>query len=254
MRPLIHSSGVLGRYPPLAPFGAGVLMASLYVVFGTVLTGLGKSPYIHTPYYILYNSVLSLALVAGEEALRTSFIWRTGYRRPALAILMSTLLIMAVYLNPSQVEGLTSGEGVRNFASWAFPLLSVNLAAGVASLYYGYIGSVSLRLPTALAWVMMPVLPNVYTTDAILVHVIVAVIVITFLSMTAQPTLGSPLTLADRLMIGLSILAVVGVWLSHGLLGYYALVVLSGSMEPELERGDIVIVSSVDPGDVKLGM
>ena len=260
VKPSIEN-GVFSDRGSLNPLAASITyFASMFLV-GGLIGGLGISPYAHNYIGIVSNLFIGITLVAGEELLRSSFIWRFR-SRPAAAILISALIIMFAGMNPIRIEGLEKGlSGITSFVNWLVTLGSLNLAAGLVVYHYGFRGGLAFRLPIMFSSLIIPVLPNIVGATAVITYSIATILTITtlaYLSSSAYDSRYSKkerpgLSIGDRTSILVALGLVILIWMSHGFLGYYAFIVVSNSMSPNIVRGDIVIIREAPIEEINVG-
>lgn len=249
----------LGDYRSRAPLLLGSSFFVFYMVLGSMLGGLGKSPYAFTPTGILYNVVVITSLIVAEELVRTSVIWRLK-GRPFAGITLAALLIMLAYLTPVRMQQALDPASTTSFVVWAVSLLSVHMLAGLVVYHSGLAGGIAFRAPIAVLGVITPVLPNITGGLAILTYILTAIAVsVLIVYSIGNSGNGNSLrssggfSLGDKVSILSALALVLLIWMSHGFLGFYAFVVVSYSMAPEIVRGDIVIVKEASIGEVSVG-
>ncbi|TDA67761.1 MAG: signal peptidase I [Clostridia bacterium] len=240
---------------------AGVILAVFQVIL-TVIAGLadgfGKSPYSFTPSGILMNVVYVGATLAGMELSRAWLVNRMDGRRPALAIAWVTLLYAILPMPLAKLTALGGGaETVKFAASSLLPLLAESLLATFLAFLAGPRPALAYRgTLQAFQW-LSPVLPNLqWGTQALLGTLVPAVGLLMVQKLYQSETHQFRRADTEESPAGWIMVSAVGVlfiWFSLGLLNYYPTVVLTGSMRPGIQPGDVVIVVKTTMSKVKKG-
>jgi signal peptidase len=148
-------------------------------------------------------------------------------------------------------EGLISREAMRLIGS-RVPFLMANIVAGAINLAGGISPAISFMATVRVVEVMVPVLPNMNWVDKAFTAVLVTAMV--YIALSKQ--LGHRVQSSKRgnLTLALAVIIVSLTWFTQGMIGYYALVITSGSMRPNIEVGDLIIVKELSNKDsIKVG-
>ena len=255
-------------------------MAALIAVFqifalidAGLITGFGKSPVSFTPTSLTINLTFVLSTLLGTELSRAYLMKNFAKKKPFLTLSLVTFLY--TFINVSVLGFLTlltANDPLRlaDFLGASFlPIVAENLLASYLALLGGPTASIAYRGPLqAFQW-FFPILPDLPWGFKALIGVMIPTIGFITISQATPPTLlkkiGIP-TQTKRLrrftktkkpsMRGwtiVSVLCVLMVWTSTGLLGFYPTIPLSGSMRPTIDIGDIAIVISADPSKIQVG-
>ena len=224
-------------------------------VIGGLFSGFGKSPYSFTPLGIFTNLIFVGSMLIGMELSRAWLINRLGRHHTFLALAWVTLLYTLLCLPLTQLTGLGANiESVTFLNSSFLPLLAENLLATFLAFLAGPLASIAYRgTLLGFRW-FCPILPNPeWVLKGLLgtvVPIVSLVAVQRFYSSRTQPSharraKGGSLTG----WIITTIIAVLIIWFSVGLFPFHPTTVISGSMRPVMDVGDVVIVAKA-PGDV----
>lgn len=253
----------------LAAASVSLLHVLLLLNLG-LFTGFGRSPYSSAPLPLLLNALLAFSTLLGMELSRAYLAKSLGKRRPFLALGSLTLLYTFLGLTLARLLSLRSPLEVTKFLGTGFlPLLAENLLATYLAFLGGPLASLAYRLPLTSFWWFCPILPRLPWGVEALLGVMVPTVGFFLINLYTSPFTLRRLGFLSRQegfglrrpqargLILASVLCVVMVWASTGLLGLRVTTVLSGSMSPSLQVGDLVMVrevpaSSVRPGDVIL--
>ncbi|TES83238.1 MAG: signal peptidase I [Hadesarchaea archaeon] len=252
------------------------IVAALVAIFYIIIymdiglfTGFGRSPLSFTPGALMVNLILVSSTLLGMEFSRAYIIKSFGGRRPFLTVGLVTLLYSFISIS---IVGLLSFSDplalTRFLGTGLLPIVAVNLLASYLALIGGPIASLAYRAPLmALMW-FSPILPNLsWGTEALLGVMAPVMSFLVINQFTPTVTLrrsGIPVEPKGfgrnrrsslRGWMIASVLCVIVVWTSTGLLGIRPTTMISGSMQPTMDVGDIAIVldvpaDSVQPGDI----
>ena len=236
-----------------------VFQIALNAIAG-LFEGFGKSPYSFTPRGILTNLVFVGSALLGVELSRAWLISRFARRRAALTVGLATLLYTIISISPSKFTGLVGAEQTVKFlGSTCLPLLAENLLASLLAFLAGPWASVAYRgTLEAFEW-FCPILPDlsdpIKTLVGTLAPVLGSLMVHSVQAAQARPRIRRR-ERGEESAGGWIMLTVVGVmliWFSLGLFPFAPTVVISGSMRPAMDVGDVVIVAKVPAGVVRQG-
>lgn len=256
------------------------VVAALVAIFqifllidASLITGFGESPFSFTPRGITINLIFVLSNLLGIELSRAYLMKNFGKKIPFLTLGLVTLLY--TFINISMVGFLNILTLSKPLAFIEFfgvsflPTVTENLLASYLALLGGPVASLAYRGPLrAFQW-FSPILPNLSWGFEALIGVMAPTIGFAYLSQTTPPKLLRKIGIKTQTRRPrrftrsgnssikgwtlVSVLCVLTVWTSTGLLGFYPTIVASGSMRPTMEVGDIAIVISVDPAAIKPG-
>lgn len=251
--PAIHGPGRLrlqGMVLGYAASGAVFYLAICFIT-GVFLKNLSASPYDASPIGILNNLVYVLPALAAKEMIRAyafGAAWRSYQHRTAKIILITAVMFLAG-LNIGRIMEWTDFQtGFIYTAQTIVPALTENIMLSVLVFYGGapagivYMGIVQLFLRL---FPFLPSLPWIAQSGiGICFPLIYAVIVHERCSMAADDTpirkSGGTASFAAGLLA-----AVAFSWFTVGVFPIYPSVVLTGSMEPLIYPGDVVIVKKI---------
>ena len=236
-------------------------------VFTAFFMGFGKNTLVWTPSALaIYFPFLLIPFLAAEvsRALLAQTITR---RKPTLALLTVSLFYTLLTPTIPTYLGLTTPLAITEFLiRTLIPTLAISLLA----TYFAYLGGLSANLaymaiPAFFTW-FSPILPNIQWQTSSILTVIAAAIGFILLDTAVKPL---PKTQRERISIRraalkkgknqlpywtiVALIGVIAVWSSTGLLGFTPTVIASGSMQPTLNVGDMVIVLSTPAKAIKIG-
>lgn len=192
------------------------------------------------------------------ELSRVTLAQTSNRRKPASTLLLTSILCAVVSI-PSYT-GLASPAGVLKFLLETFmPTLAVSMLATCFAFYGGLLASLTyMAIPTFFAW-FSPILPNPPWAIQSLITVVLSTVGFIILDQTANQKVikhfsKKPMQQSTLLSwIGILILGVILVWGSSGMLGVTPTIIASGSMQPTLRIGDIVILVPASAASINVG-
>ena len=234
-----------------------------------IFSGFGRSPYSFTPIGLMINATLVLTTLLGMEFSRGCIVKTFGRGRPFMTIGLVTLLYSFLSMSMFRLMGLNDPLGVTKFLGVELlPVIAENLLATYLAFVGGPVASLAYRGPITVFWWFCPILPHLSWGVEALLGVMVPTVGFFAINMYTSPIvlkrLGIPTEVRGfgrtkksslRGWMVVLILCVLVVWVSTGLLGVQPTTVLSGSMSPSMEVGDMAFVQqvsadSIRPGDV----
>jgi len=233
-------------------FSALFILAS---IIGGLVDGFGRSPYNHSVIGILQNIVQIGVVLVGRELARSfltnSFVKKENY--VGFVILASLMALTDISL--SQFLSLHDYKDAIEFsAQYLAPEFTMNLLA----VYFVYLGGVVpsliyLGIIQAFQW-LCPILPDLKWITAALIGMLCP-----YFSYMALRNLyaeenrdkskikkeeENPVSLLLTSLVSISI-----IWFSVGIFPVYPSVVATGSMEPLIMPGDVVLINKVKPAE-----
>ncbi len=239
----------------LALLGA---MAGVIAVYAAgLMEGFGRSPYDQSLRGIVINLFFLGSMLVGMEYTRS---WVVNYlfkKRPVFGIVFTGLVFTFFTFSPSRLFSFETTLAGARFAGNTF---LPNLAEGILTSYLAFLGgplAAIIYRGTLLAfqW-FMPVVPDLNWVIKALIGTFVPAFALVFiyqLYRTEVLRIRSRESENPLGWIAASSVSVVMIWFAVGVFNIFPNVIVSGSMEPEIDIGDIVIVQSIEPELVREG-
>lgn len=249
------------------------LLAAVFQIFilmdAGIINKFGNSPMSFEPMGISINFMMVSSTLLGMELSRGYLVKNLRTKNPTLTLAAVTLLYTFANVSILMLTDFGDSLTYTKFMGQDFlPALTENLLATYLALMSGPIASLAYRAPLqAFQW-FSPILPDLSWGYQSIIGVMTPTIgFIAINAVTTQTDLrkaGLPIQRKPRPRLrksqssmkgwlAISVLLVLTVWSSTGLLGFYPTIVASGSMQPTLNVGDIAIVISADPNKIQVG-
>ena len=232
-----------------------------------LFTGLGNSDLSHTPQGLAINLTVVLTTLLGMEFSRACLVKAFGGKRPFLAIGLATILYTFLGISTAELMGLNGPLGVTRFLGIGLlPIIAESLLASYLAFIGGPVASLAYRGPIMAFWWFSPILPHLSWGIEALLGVMIPTVGFFVINQYTSPMtlrrLGIPTemkgfgknrnpSLRGWMIVG--ILCVLVVWGSTGLLGVQPTTMISGSMRPTMDVGDMAIVRDVSTDSIKPG-
>lgn len=228
----------------------GVLTVVLFLFLGLV-EGFARSPFAFTPTGIASNLYYSALLLLAGEMCRALMVSSVG-RRPLAGVVGVALLFTFFSFSPARYSFPSFNEGVRFFTAEFFPTLAENIFATAAAYLGGWQPAVLYRgVLTAFQW-FSPLLPNLsWGTKAFAATVVPALATMVLAGLAASSRRREEGSMWAWLVTAALSTAII--WFSLGLFPIFPSVIISGSMRPYFQVGDIALVYKVKPETLRVG-
>ncbi len=235
-----------------------LLFFFFYYILGFIVT------YVRTPsYYSLYgifNYIIPLVItICLKEILRYMMIVKSQGNK-LLIITTVTLFVLLDITNSIYYNHFVNNYDVFLFVALTFlPAISTNIACSFITYKVGYKPAILYQLAIQLFPYILPIIPNpneyVESVIRLLVPVILAYRINVLLKRDKReiPTQDQNKRRIGSLVLP-GIIIVFLVYMTSGYFHYYAVAIASDSMNPEIQKGDVVIIEKIDGvKDLKLG-
>lgn len=254
---------------------AAVAIAQIFIRIDVGLfTGFGKSPVSFTPRSIALNFFYVASVLIGLELSRAYLMKSFGKKRPLLTLGIVALLFAFI---DSSFTGFLNifkhGDPLKTadyMGSVLLPQISENLLASYLALLGGPMASIAYRAPLECFKWFVPVLPDLTWGYKALLGVVPPMMGFVYVNqaVTARDLRRIGIKIHERKLIGrrardernsllgwatISVIGILMVWFSSGLLGAYPIIPVSGSMRPALEVGDLAILAKAQTEKIEVG-
>ncbi len=241
-------------------YWAGFLcaVAGLASVFAAgLLEGLGKSPYDHSLFGIIVNLFYISATLLGIEVTRNFIVNYLFAKKPVIGIAL-TGIIFALFSFPMRrfMAFSSAYDGAVFSGNILFPALAENFLASYLVFLGGAWPALIYRGVLMAFQRFSPILPDLGWVVKALIGTFVPAFCMVLLFQLQRSEIERVKVREKDNPIGwvvVSVLSVIMIWFSVGVFNVFPNVIITGSMSPAIEVGDIVIVERGTPWDVETG-
>lgn len=230
------------------------IFGSIYIlinIFAGFFDGLGKSPYSHSPLGIITNLLSISYVLVGREFIRSYSVNSIAKKENYIVFIVIALLMTITSFSVNKYRGLISLEiAVQFIAEYFAPEFSHNIFAS----YLVYLGGptasiIYMGIIQIFHWVS-PILPDLKWINSALIGILSPVFfLMSIQSAYINHTKAKKKRQSDNddvvSWIITSIISIVIIWFSVGVFPIYPSVIITGSMEPEIKPGDVILVEKV---------
>lgn len=238
-------------------FLCGALAIIAYLATG-VLDGFGESPYDQSLRGIFTNLIYLGTFVIGLEFSRAWLLNRVFRSNTTLGVALVSLFLTIFWFPASTLTTLTDNVKIVQFVGTTlFPAISENILTSYLALLGGAWPAIIYRGTwLAFEW-FFPILPNPGWVTKTLAATFVPLLCLTLVRQYYLDEKKSRKELAREenpqgsLVTG--IIAIIIVWFCAGVFSIFPSVIVSGSMLPVIQIGDVIIVQKIPAEQVQTG-
>lgn len=239
-----------------------IYLAGIYIVINIlsgIILGFGRSPYSLTLIGIGQNLIALAAVTFGREGIRAYLVNNGEKKLFSARVIIITLIFTIISIPLSRILSLNNLFDIIKFsAEYVLPQLSLNILA----IYLVYLGGASLSIIYLLIIqgidYLSPILPDLNWITKAAIGALCPAFSLMFIQYVymkkSRQLKGSGEKKESPLgWIGVSLAAIVIIWFSVGVFPVYPTVIITGSMKPLINPGDIVLVQRLKESDIKVG-
>lgn len=225
----------------------------LYFYLGFIF-GYTKSPYDHTIIGIIKNIIIQLLPILGIELSRNILVNKNESNKTI--ILITTLLLILIEINFYNLYlSFSSREGAFKYiVQFILPIISTNLLFTYLCLIGGASLSLIYRIIELIMLLILPILPNLdWFANSSLGILIPAIYFLLFkYIITKNNTRERKKNKTNKItLIIVIILSFTLVSFMLGIFKYEPVAILSNSMHPIYDRGDVIVYEKIKDSDLK---
>lgn len=235
--------------------------ALIYIIISALagmIDGFGKSPYSQTPFGITTNIIFVGSNLVGREYVRSYLINNSKKKENSLTHIFVALFMTVTGISLNQFINLHGLLDIVTFTAQYFaPEFAQNLFAAYLVLLGGPLASIIyLGVLQSFHW-FSPILPDLKWITTALIGVLSPIFCLIVLQNIYQVEIKSVKKRekknesATSLMIT-SIISIMMIWFAVGIFPIYPSVIVTGSMEPMIKPGDVILVKKVDANAVQV--
>ncbi|AKL94402.1 peptidase S26B, signal peptidase [Clostridium aceticum] len=254
--PKVHPKGKLKHrsFLNLWAFNFGVLYIVVSIITG-MIDGFGKSPYNRSIIGVITNICFVGTTLIGKEFIRSYLVNHLTKKENYFIFILVSLFMTVTTISFNQVLSLQELPTIIEFIARYFaPEFCQNLMATYLVFLGGPLTSmIYLGIFQLFHW-LSPILPDVKWITAALIGILCPVFsLITLQNMYAKEAKQTKNTAQDEEgilgWIITSIISIGIVWFVVGVFPIYPSVIATGSMEPMIYPGDLILVRKI--GDIE---
>lgn len=259
--PTPNSHAILRRRESLKLWAFNFAVIFVVISIGAgVFDGMGKSPYSHTPTGILMNIFLVGSMLLGRELARSWIVNNCVKGESYIFFVFLALLMTLISFPVSRFLDIKDYEGLVKFLAQYF---AADFSHNLFAVYLAYLGGpipplIYMGVIQAFNW-LSPILPDLQWLTAALIGIMCPVFFLTAMQ-NIYAKEAKLLKKRDESQesvlswIVTSILSIVIIWFSVGVFPVYPSVIATGSMEPMIMPGDVILVKKIkDISEVHVG-
>jgi signal peptidase len=236
----------------------GFFQMVLFII-GGLFSGFGKSPYSFTPTGIATNLLFVAAMLFGMEFSRAWLVNHLGRKHVFLALAFVAVIYTMLSVPLAQLTSIRLEVNSIDFVNSALlPSLAENLLATFLALMAGPVPALLYRGILQAFWWFSPVLPDLPWMFKGLIGTAMPIVGLVLINSLYSPQVGPKK--GRRAESGsitgwiITTVAAVGIiWFTVGLFPFQPALVGSGSMEPKMYPGDVVIIAKVPTDNIITG-
>lgn len=229
--------------------------AIIYIVVSIlagVIDGIGKSPYLHTPLGILLNILFVGSMILGREYARSFLVNNLANKEEKIAVfVLISLLMVFSKLSVNRIINLNSYyDTVQYIGKYVAPEFCHSLLATYLVFLGGpFTSLIYFGVIEGFHW-LSPILPDLKWITTALIGVLVPIfclIGIQNIYMITSKKFKNNNESKENPIIWMSICLIsIGiVWFAVGVFPIYPSAVATGSMEPMIKPGDVILVKKI---------
>jgi signal peptidase len=232
-------------------------IATMLAVFTVgLLDGFGRSPYDHSILGIIVNLFYLSPMLVGMELSRSWLMNSLFLKRPVLGIAFIAIIYSFFGFSLRRLGLLeTSLEWAKFTGSTFIPVFAENILASYLVLLAGPLPSIIYRaVLLGFQW-FSPILPDLNWITQALVSTFIPAFCMTLLYQLHRSEVLRERKRDTESPVGwivASVVSVFVVWFTVGVFSIFPTAIVTGSMSPYIEPGDIAIIQRLTPDEVEL--
>lgn len=244
------------------PVVAVIIFNAVYLSLGA-LEGFGKNPFDISPSGIIYNVIVFYPYYIALEMLRERLV--KTLRKPersALYLGLITLVLSFLHIGINGFEVFWAGDFkgiVEYIGGTIFPMIALNVLLTTIVMISGAKIAIIVKLIYESIYFVLPILPNIQWLTKAFLAVVFALTTVSYYKEFWQNKEQRLRRKRDRLNLsslttGMTFASSIAIiWFALGVFPVFPTLVLTGSMEPFIYSGDIVLIQRVTPEEISVG-
>lgn len=236
-----------------------IIFILVSIAFG-LFDGLGKSPYSHTPKGILMNTIFVGSILVGKEFARS---WLVNNITKHENYIIFTLIALFMTFMGFPISRFADFKGYEDIVKFIAQYLAPDFSHNLFAVYLVYVGGampaiIYMGILQSFTW-LSPVLPDLQWITAALIGVMCPVFFLTSIQSiySKEAKLIKRRDQEQESVLGwiiTSLFSIAIIWFAVGVFPIYPSVIATGSMEPMIKPGDVILVRKLkDISEVQVG-
>ena len=235
---------------------ASISFIIIYMLTGLIVT-FGKNSYDTTIKGIIINIwIYGIELIA-REFIRYKLIDNVYDKdKEKIAILIIIIyVVIDIQLNKVIGDDVTTFSCIRYILQYVLPNIAKNILFSYMTIYSGCVPSIIYQLITNLYFWISPILPNSPWIMTTIIEITIPTILYLYIrySKNKLDIFKSRKNLIDSNPKNIISLVIFIIWFAIGIFPIQPVSIATGSMEKELNVGDVVIIKKCNSNDVNVG-
>jgi len=235
-----------------------LLLYYMFAYLSGLALGFLKNGYSLRPLMIIKNMFPILLAIIISEIMRHIILNKGGKYRGVVATSIILFILIDINLIAHSFNLFDLESGLMFALKFCLPSISKNILLTYLVSKSGYKSGILYRLIMELPIYMLPIFPNFGDYIGVVINFLIPSILIYLLyaNYAKKEFVKENKILRKTLVIFVSIVCVVQIFFTSGWFKYFTLTVGSGSMEPNLLVGDVIVIEKKnrdEKHDIKVG-
>lgn len=236
-----------------------VFIAIFAVLLEGVFFGFGESPYDHSLLGIIINLLYEGTALLALEITRSWLLNRFFRRKPFLGIAGISLVFTFLLLPLNRLFNLQGVKEITEFVGASlFPSLAENILATCLAFWGGPVPAIIYRGGLLVVERLAPLLPSgenwaMTALVGTLVPLVTLILIQQIYQEESRQARPSHRETGYLPWVGTGLASILIIWFCLGVFSYSPKVILSGSMVPVMNVGDVAIIHDIPGTEAKLG-
>lgn len=235
-----------------------IVYISIMIISG-ILGGFAKSPYDHSLCGIIYSIISVFPALIGREMVRSYVINSNKNKNIYFMLGVMAVFMTFIEIPISSIDNLkTKLDIITYIGETVIPKLSINIYASYL-VYLGgaYLSIIYIGVLQAFLW-FFPIVPNPPWNIKILIDILLPAFSMMFMQYFYSCKIkdkknkhvkkDNPMSWSTA-----TVIAILVIWFAVGVFPIQPFVIATGSMEPLIYPGDMVLVKRMDAKNIKVG-
>lgn len=251
----LPNSGHAGKLKYIGQFNLWALNCAMIYTGILILSGLiadfGLSPYNHSLSGVLYNTATIGTVLVSTEMIRSYLVNGLFKKEKYSAFLLIAVLMILPQL---QISGILQISDWVEFSIWICEDFGPGFSQSLLATYFCFLGGplpsiIFMSIIAGFHW-FSPVLPDLPWLVTGLIGIMVPIFQMTFISgihLTLTKTIKEYKTPKESFIgwVATCLTTIMLLWFVIGVFPIYPSVIATGSMEPEIYPGDMILVDKI---------